>query len=59
MEDISGMEMQRKMVDSVNQLAWVVEQFIESEFADSQEIKEIISNAKAVADKFKNEFIVS
>jgi hypothetical protein len=59
MEDISGMEMQRKLVDSINQLAWVAEQFVEAEFADSQEIKEIISNAKAVADKFKNEFIVS
>lgn len=58
MENISGMDMQKKLVDSINQLIWITEQFTDPEFENTKEINEIINTAKAVIDKFETEFIV-
>ena len=54
----SGMEMRSQLFETINQLIWVAEQFVETEFANTQEIKAIISDAKAFVDKFQDGFIV-
>jgi hypothetical protein len=54
----SGTEMRNQLFETINQLIWVAEQFVETEFANTQEIKAIIGDAKAFVDKFQDGFIV-
>lgn len=50
--------MRNQLFETINQLIWVAEQFVEKEFANTQEIKAIIGDAKAFVDKFQDGFIV-